>query len=324
MQLKVRNKIIVTPIYDIICQLRSELNNGKLKNIVDDKKRNVICQCVSHKDGYESHPSMSVFSDPNDEEVEYGKCHCFTCGYTASLPQMIADVFNQPLEFGEDWLLDRFGDVFVIEQQYLQPIELNKNIKTPDILSEDSLRQFDYYHPYMWQRKLSKEVVDEFRVGYDKIREAITFPVYDEKHRLVMVTARSVNTKHFYIPEEVEKPIYLLYDILEKGITTAFLVESQINCLYLRSIFPNIPACGLFGTGSKIQLETLKKSGIRNFILMFDGDEAGRKGATRFKRAMGNDVFITDIQMPWGKDVNDLSRDQIIELFNKNWVNYEK
>lgn len=320
MQLKIRNKIIVTPIYDILCQLRSELNNGKLKTITDDKKRNVVCNCISHKDGYETNPSMSVFSDLNDEEVEYGKCHCFTCGYTASLPQMVADVFNQPLEFGEDWLLDRFGDIFVLEQEYLHPIDLQKKIKEPDILAEESLTQFDYYHPYMWQRKLSKEVVDEFRVGYDKVREAITFPVYDEKHRLVMVTARSVNTKHFYIPDEVEKPVYLLYDLIQRGITTAFVFESQINTLYFRSLFPEYYSIGLFGTGSKTQLETLKKSGIRNYILCFDGDEGGRKGATRFKRTMGNDVFISDIQMPWGKDANDFSKAELIEIFNRNGV----
>lgn len=320
MQLKIRNKVIATPIYNILCQLRSELNNGKLKTITDDKKRNVICNCISHKDGYETNPSMSVFNDLNDEEVEYGKCHCFTCGYTASLPQMVADVFNQPLEFGEDWLLDRFGDIFVLEQEYLHPIDLYKKIKEPDILAEESLTQFDYYHPYMWQRKLSKEVVDEFRVGYDKVREAITFPVYDEKRRLIMVTARSVNTKHFYIPDEVEKPVYLLYDLIQKGITTAFVFESQINTLYFRSLFPGYYSIGLFGTGSKTQLETLKKSGIRNYILCFDGDEGGRKGATRFKRTMGNDVFISDIQMPWGKDANDFSKDELIEIFNRNGV----
>ena len=116
MQLKVKNKIIVTPIDIILKQIRLELNDGRLRNIIDDKKgRNVICNCISHKDGFEQNPSMSVFSDINDSEIEYGKCHCFTCGYTASLPQMIADVFNQSLEFGEDWLIERFGDVFIEE-----------------------------------------------------------------------------------------------------------------------------------------------------------------------------------------------------------------
>lgn len=321
MQLRIQNKLIITPIDLILKQLRLELNDGRLRSIIDDKKgRNVICTCISHKDGFERNPSMSVFSDLNDTEIEYGKCHCFTCGYTASLPQMIADAFNQPLEFGEQWLLDRFGDIFVEDIEYLPPIELHPTIKEPEVLAEESLQQFDYYHPYMWQRKLSQEIVDRFRIGYDHNRQAITFPVYDEKNRLIMVTARSVNSKKFYIPEDTEKPVYLLNDALKHNATTVFIGESQINVLYFMSLFPHLHACGLFGTGSKTQLDTLKKSGIRNYILMFDGDSAGRKGAARFKKALGNNVFITDVQLPQGKDINDLSKEEIIHLFNQYGV----
>lgn len=320
MQLKVRNKAIITPIYTILKQLQSELHNGKLRSVIDDKKRNVICNCVSHKDGLESNPSMSCFSDPNDSDIEYGKCHCFTCGYTASLPQMIADAFDEPLEFGEDWLLNNFGDVFVDYIDYLQPIELYKNSIVKPLEDDSILVNYDYYHPYMWYRRLSKEVVDEFRVGYDKERDAITFPVYDEKHHYVMTTARCVSTKKFYIPEGVDKPVYLLYDLIEKGITTAFVCESQINTLYFRSLFPGHYSIGLFGTGSKTQLETLKKSGIRNYILLFDGDEGGHKGASRFIKALGKDTWITNVRIPDGKDINDLSKEEILDLLNKEGI----
>ena len=100
-------------------------------------------------------------------------------------------------------------------------------------------------------------------------------------------------------------------------------MESQINCLYFKSLFPHLYVGGLFGTGSKTQLETLKRSGIRNYVLLFDGDNAGRKGADRFKKALGNNVFITDIQVPWGKDINDLSKEEILTLFTNNGINLE-
>lgn len=318
MQLRIRNKAIVTPIYTILTHLRKELGNGKLKDIIDDKskQRNVVCTCINHKDGFEARPSMSVFSDLTDPDIEYGKCHCFTCGYTASLPQMIADVFNEDLEFGEDWLLENFGDVFIDECAYLQPIELNSN-PIKKVEDDSILVNYDFYHPYMWHRKLSKAVVDEFRVGYDKERDAITFPVYDEKHRYVFTTARCVNTKMFYIPEGVDKPVYLLYDLIEKGITTAFVCESQINTLFFRTLFPGYYSIGLFGTGSYNQLEILKKSGIRNYILLFDGDEGGRKGANRFIKTLGKDCWITDVKIPWGKDINDLTKEEILELLSK-------
>ena len=169
-------------------------------------------------------------------------------------------------------------------------------------------QSYDFYHPYMWKRHLSKEVVDQFRVGYDKERNAITFPVYDEKHRLVMITARCVDNKRFYIPEGVEKPVYLLYDVIERGETTAFVAESQINALTLRTF--GYPGTALFGTGTTKQYEILKKSGIRNYILAFDGDSAGEHGAQRFKNNMPKDVFITELKLPAGKDVNDLTKEE--------------
>lgn len=312
MYIKIGNKLITTPISQILKTAQSELTNGKLKHIRDINKRNILITCPWHKDGFETNPSCQVLNVTDDPKLEAGTTHCFSCGYTAPLYQTIADLFDQPPEFGQEWLCERFANVFVDVQEYLPPIELDKSKITNPTLSEDILYQYDFYHPYMWHRKLSKEVVDKFRVGYDKERDAITFPVYNEKHNLVMVTARSVNSKRFYIPPGVDKPVYLLYDILERGITQVVVAESQINTLTLRSW--GYDSIGLFGTGSYSQLQTLKKSGIRSFILAFDGDDAGRKGASRFKQYMGNEVFITDIKIPLGKDVNDLTKEQFEEL----------
>ena len=317
MYIKIGNKLIVTPVSTMLRQARKELHNGKLKHIENEDALNINITCPCHKGGMEANPSCQIFNDPNHESRELGWAHCFTCGFGGPFYKVIANLFDKDEEWGKDWIVERFGNVFVQEEEHLPIIDLNvSKAPQPNTIPEETLLQYDFYHPYMWQRKLSKEVVDRFRVGYDKIRQAITFPVYDEKHRLVMVTARSVNTKRFYIPENTEKPVYLLYDILERGITKVFVCESQINTLYLRSL--GYDAIGLFGTGSKTQLQTLKRSGIRTFILCFDGDEAGRKGAKRFKNAMSDEVFITDLLLPSGKDVNDLSEQEFKSLLENS------
>ena len=313
MHIKIGNKIITTPVETILKTARSELVNGKLKDIIN-KGRNCLITCPCHKEGYESNPSCQVLNDTDDENVEAGFAHCFTCGYNKPLYAVIADVFNEPESFGKEWLCERFGDTFIDRQEYLPPFEVEHIPKV--YLDETILSKYDYYHPYMWQRKLTKEVVDQFRVGYDNERCAITFPVYDEKHNLVMVTARSVLDKRFYIPEGVDKPVYLLYDILDRHVTTVFVAESQINTLTLRTW--GYDSIGLFGTGSHKQLETLKRSGIRHYILCFDGDEGGRKGAERFKKNIGKDVFITDLLIPPGKDINDLSLEEFNQLLSSS------
>ena len=316
MHIKIRNRVITTPIQVILETAQKELRNGKLKDIDRRNKDNILITCPVHSDGLESNPSCRIFNITDDPNLEAGYAHCFSCGYHGSMSMTINALFDElDPRFGEEWLIDHFGDTLVQVEEYLPPIELPDK-ESKKYLDEKILEKYDYYHPYMWKRKLSKEVVDQFRVGYDMERKAITFPVYDEKHRLVMVTARSVENKKFYIPADSDKPVYLLYDIIERGVTKVIVAESQINSLYARSL--GYDSIGLFGTGSRAQLDTLKKSGIRNYILAFDGDEAGRKGAYRFKKAMGDDVFITDLRLPKGKALNDLSPDEIHTLINNS------
>lgn len=318
MRIKIRNKLITESVLNMLYQAKRELTNGKLSVIDPKRGDNILITCPNsaHKGGKERHPSCQILADENCE-LEVGFAHCFTCGYNAPFSKVIADLFNESDEFGEEWLVERFGNTFVEHVDILPEIILTPEREKRQYLDESILTEYDFYHPYMWQRKLSKEVVDEFRIGYDKQRDAITFPVYDEKHRLVMVTARSVGTKRFWIPEGVDKPVYLLYDVLEKHQDTVFVCESQINSLYLRSVL-NVPSVCLFGTGSQKQYDILRKSGIRNYYLMFDGDSAGANGALRFRKNMPRDVFITDVRLPAGKDVNDLSRDELIQLLNNS------
>ena len=314
MHIKLDNRIIATPIETILYKIRRECKTGKLRDIDVKNERNINVTCPCHKEGRENRPSCQVLNDPYDEKLEAGVVHCFTCGFHGPFYKLVAAAFNKSDEWAQKWLIDNFGDTIIQQQTYLPPFEKVKLEK--NYLDESILKDYDFYHPYMWQRNLSKEVVDQFRVGYDQIRKAITFPVYDEKGKLVMVTARSVNSKRFYIPPEVDKPVYLLYDILQRHVTKVFVCESQINTLTLRTW--GFDSIGLFGTGSYKQLKTLKTSGIRNYILCFDGDEAGRKGAQRFKENIGNDVFVTDIIFPPGTDVNDMTKEEFLQLLNRS------
>lgn len=315
MYLEVGNKVITTPVEQILKQLKSELTNGKLRDIEPRNGQNIRVTCPHHKDGMERHPSCNVFVDETDKVTQLGTVHCFTCGYVASLPEFIADCLDETENresFGNEWLLERCDTAFLSDIEYLPPIELTKHKKVDKSIDESVLDKYRYYHEYMWYRKLSKWAVDTFEVGYDIDRQMITFPVRDEKGKLQFITARSIKSKFFEIPKFVDKPVYLLYYILQNNIKHVAVVESQINALYLWSL--GIPAVCLFGTGSSYQYDILKRSGIRVFNLYFDGDYPGRKGAYRFKRTMPDDVIVNEYIVPEGKDVNNLSYEEILAL----------
>ena len=313
MDLVINNKCIDAPINVILNTLKRELNNGKLKDITDENKDNIAITCPVHKNGMERNPSCQVYTRRDNDNVEYGKCHCFTCGWTGTLAQLVNACFNEYDEtFGQKWLIERFGTSYNENVRYLPEIEINKPKRKIEVIDESILQNYNYYHPYMWERKLTKEVVDTFKVGYNPKTQMISFPVWDDQNRLVLITYRSVNDKRFYIEEDKEKPVYLYNFIKHWGIKSVYVAESQINALTLWSW--GYPAIALIGTGSKEQMEILNRSSIRSYILCFDGDEAGDKGAKRFYKNIRKDVMVSQKIIPRGKDVNDLTKEEFDRL----------
>lgn len=309
MDLIISNRVISASAYDILLKLRAS-SDGLLSSIID-RGDNVLCTCPFHKMGKESHPSCGVYAR-RDGEKQFGLVHCFTCGYSASLPKFVGDVLNKEESYGEQWLLTHFGDVFLETDVVLNPIKITQESPKKPQLDESILAKYDYYHPYMWKRGLSKEVVDKFRVGYDRDTKSITFPIWDEFGCLVGISKRNVETKRFDIQHGIKKPVYLLNYIKQCGISNIYVAESQINALTLWTW--GYPAVAMLGTGCKEQYDALNHAGIRVFNLCFDGDTAGQKAIDRFKKNIKSDCFIRVIKMPNGKDVNDLTKEEFDKL----------
>lgn len=315
------NYVIDAPIIDILKKVKSQLTNGKLK-YYQLKGDNVRVTCPHHKSGKEDKASCDIYCGDSDNVV-YGTCNCFTCHFQGPLWHFIAECFDESDDFAKKWLVDNFADKVIEKKITLLPIsfpEPKKEVKN-EFLDESILDNFQSWHPYMAKRKLSQEVCEKFEVKYDDKTKCIVFAVRDEKGKLMMLTRRSVEGKKFIIDADKEKPVYMLYHLLQNNIKTAIVTESQINCLTCLSY--GLPAIALFGTGTKHQYDILRKSGIRHYILCFDGDEAGRKGAKRFIDGMSKDVFITDIKIPTGKDVNDLPEEDFLAILGYNRIDYK-
>ena len=309
MQLIINNKVIDAPVYDILKQINRE-TNGRYLNSIIDKGDNVFIQCPFHSDGREKHPSCTVFARDDDKYTDKGITHCFACGISVPLFTVVGHCFDEDDDFGKEWLIQRFSNIFIEKQTVLPEIQLSRPKES--FLDESILNQFAYFHPYQFQRKLSEDTILKYKVGYDKDTDSITFPVWDEKNRLRFVTKRSVTGKKFFIPPGVKKPVYLLNFMIKENRDTVFVTESQINALYLNTL--GYPAVALIGTGTREQYEILNRCPVRHYILAFDGDAAGDKGITRFLKNIRKDVFVDIMLLPRGKDCNDLSAEEIANL----------
>lgn len=319
MELTVKGKQISASVKDILEQLRTETGYRYFRNIRggdgDDK---LMVTCPWHKGGQENHPSCCVTNSGDSERFEKGFFYCFTCNRRAKLPEVVGYCLDDTAEVGEDWLAERFGDIFVKKTYELPSINLPTDKKEKAGIDESILEKYKVYNDYMWKRNLSKEVVDKFEVGYNAVDRAITFPVRDVHGKLLFITERSIDTKYFKIPNDVDKPVYLLYEIVKNNYPFVVVCEGQIDALTCWTY--GVPAVALFGVGSDSQYKILNKSGVRHWVTFFDNDDAGKKATNRFNKMIRKDTIVTNISFLGiqKKDINDLTVQEFNELMNKN------
>jgi len=196
--------------------------------------------------------------------------------------------------------------------------------KHSTFVSEDELDKYRYYHKYWASRGITDDAIIElFDLGYDIETDCITFPVRDINGNCLFVARRSVKTKWFNYPKDVEKPLYGLYELKlrkwgyvidsrkEHIPTELFITESMIDCILLWQ--SGKYAVALNGLGSDKQIDTLIHLPIRHYVLATDNDYAGERARARLRKALQDTKLISDIVFPNRKikDIGDCTKEQI-------------
>lgn len=321
--IKLQDTIIQSDTQSILDMLKFDLAQHGVDrfHIFRNNGENVQTNCPFHKNGQERKPSFGV-------NGEIDKCHCFSCGWSGTIEEMISELYGYQDEgkFGKRWLIKRFNTVeietrpnimegfnvrnsnyhsfnFDIYKQHQYICEANRNIET---ITEEELDKYRYIHPYMYERGLTDEIIERFDIGYDREREEITFPVRDIEGRCVFIAGRSVKSKFFRLPKGMDKPIYCADKFRTASYKTAYITESFLNCLTCWKY--NKPAMAMIGTGNRKQYEILNKLPVREYILAFDPDEAGRKATERFRKNVHGKI-IKELVYTDNRDINDLQEE---------------
>ena len=322
--MEVNNHVILDDTQDILIELRKQLELNGVKRFAKfiDSGNNIQTNCPFHKEGQERKPSFGINKNT-------GECHCFGCGWSGTLSEMISNCFGKDDfgVYGNKWLIRNFLSVAVesrpdIDVDFCRRKKITS--ETKKYISEQELDSYRYTHPYMYKRKLTDEIIDLFDIGYDKNTECITFPNRDINGNCLFVARRSVKTKFFNYPQDVEKPVYGLYEcnICAKTIKNWFpdeiiICESMIDALTCW-VYGKY-AVALNGTGNENQFKTLRNMPNRKFILATDMDEAGLKARERIRQSLGNKLvteYVWDINV--AKDINDMNKeyfDSLREVF---------
>lgn len=269
-------------------------------------------QCPFHGGGQEQHPSYGI-------RMSDGMGHCFACGAIHDLPEFITACFEKHdvlATFGWQWLRKNFLTMEVDQRKDI-PLDMarHKTKKdTVEYVSEEELDSYRYIHPYMYERKLTDDIIDLFDIGYDRNTRCVTFPVRDIKGRTLFIARRSVFSKFFNYPEGVEKPLYGIYELYrqQESYTEVIICESMLDALTCWVY--GSPAVALNGLGSDLQFKQLRQLPCRKLILATDNDQAGQKARGRIRKFVTNKL-ISEYVIPEGKkDINELTEEEFKNL----------
>lgn len=314
--LRVDNYIITVPLYEVVTQLRMALTNGKLREIKawHDGEDNIVVTCPHHSGGHELHAAMNIYVG-DSSKIPYGFCKCWACDFQCNFIRFVAECFDCSEEFAKKWLIDKFG-VFSEAKVITDSDIVIKQRKASAKLPTNYLDNLQSWHPYLAERRLSREVCELFKVKYDPVTSQIVFPCFDVAGNIIMAPRRSIVYKNFYLDSEQEKPVYCLDYIIKNNITTAMICEGPFDVLTCYTY--GYPAIGTFGNPSPSQIDAINRSTIKVLYLAMDNDAAGRRMANTIKAGLDQRIIIKEVHWPIGiKDPGECS----FEIFQNAMTN---
>lgn len=346
--MEINGHILNAELEDILEELRRQMTVNGYPYLQKEPKRSgnsLQIQCPYHSNGQERNRSAGI-------RIHDGMFHCFACNEVHTLPEVISYCFghedDERGKWGWKWLLKNFA---VIEVEERPDVELDftrnsnrVNDNNYTYVDDVELEKYRYIHPYMYERKLTDEIIEMFDIGYDKNTKCITFPVFDIHGNCLFVARRSVKTKFFKYPEGVEKPLYGLYELSciagwygnqlskitgdgnvyvgldwNEPVDEVIVCESMIDALTCW-VYGKY-AVALNGLGNDLQFKQLRQLPVRKLILATDNDSAGLKARKRIIDNVTNKLItqyvIPHIKRKNGKitkDINDLTKEEFDSL----------
>jgi len=307
-----------------------------------------IKQQVSIEDILRHYGLMDGFKEKNDELVGLCPFHqetkgsfhasltkqawqCFGCKRKGNILDFVA--FKEEVEIRQaalliqDWFLaspqgpldapekgDRAeGDVSVPPDQENPPLTFE-------------LKNLDPKHPYLTERGLTKEIAQQFGLGFCSrglMKDRIAIPIHDESGQLVAYAGRTPGEP----PEGQEKymlpPGFMKSKILFNlnqaselaGETGLILVEGFFDVFRVSQAgFAQVAAlmgsC-LSGEQQELVISALGPQG--KLTLFFDADDAGRQCEAQCLEELSGHVYVKALRLPYEGDQPDKLSDNVIQ-----------
>lgn len=252
----------------------------------------------------EQHPSFAVNLE-NGSWVDSGAYD--EADRKGSFITLLAFLKGVSYEEVSDYLTEKYSTIYDEVSGLSLKINLVDPEATPLLLPKwdnHSYKQSDY----LSGRGISKEVQQYFNTSLSEKKDAIVLPWHDSTGRIINLKYRNINSKDFWYSKggkPVKQYVYGLFAVKEQKAKTIWIVESEIDCLYLWSL--GIPSIALGGASiSDKQEELIRLTNIDTIIIATDNDIVGNRFAEVLYKVFGGYYNILRPIFPDKvKDVNE-------------------
>lgn len=272
---------------------------------------NVMVCCPFHN---ESKPSLGI-------DFSKQKYNCFGCGAKGSGKVAISKLLGILTGEGEYEYEtpEKEIDLSDLKQRLKKAVGTKENSQKIKILKNFNLNNYDYprgkYAEYLLQRKIKENSWKKFNIRTKAQR--IIVPIYDKHNRPVATLARAIekDLKPKILKtsgSDVSKVLFGLNHLGKKRV--AIIVEGEFDAIYLQQF--GLPAVAL---GKKMPSAfQLVKTGqhFKKIFLALDGD-VSLTDTIKVKQKIEQYCGVEVLQLPKGKDPNDLLEKEIFEVFKK-------
>lgn len=239
--------------------------------------KDYVTRCLNpeHDD---KHPSLRI-------DKTTGATNCFSCGFKANIFKHFGVTgSNRTVKLAK-------------LKQKLEDLNLSFNG------AEFSQDMIPYTKPI---RDISVKTLKEFGAFYtlstkeEKLIDRIFFPIKDIRGKTAVFVGRHLyngTPKYYYTPRHTQIPIFP--SVMQTKARSVVLVEGIFDLLNLWDKGLTNVAC-VFGVNT-LESDTAMKmlpfqaQGVEKIYLMFDGDEAGRKGMDKAKPALEEAGYLVEI-----------------------------
>jgi len=179
-------------------------------------------------------------------------------------------------------------------------------------------------HPYLWKRNISPELARSFHMGYCRygiMKDRIAIPIMDIERHIVAYAGRAIQddqSPRYLFPKNFKKSQHLfniqhIQRFDHECNIPVFLVEGFFACIHI--VKAGFEAVSLMGTTvSSHQLEMMKET-RRFYVLMMDGDEAGRNATAIIeKKLLLFQIPYRTTNLEDGKQPDELNNDYLKKI----------